>query len=161
MTAPDRSQVTRVIKSSFRRLVDLCDGQQEAAKIAGVDQALISRYCSRDNPHIVRGDIVAALELAAGDPVMTRASADLHGYVLLPKDAVGSSVILNHHIGSLTRTLADVTVALVEAQRNGAAVSEYDRAQLNSKIDDAQEALELLRADVNRSAVILPVPSRV
>lgn len=160
MATPDRSQVLRIIKSAFRELVEKCGGNLGAALIAGVDQALISRYASRGNSTVVRGDIVAALELAAGDPVMTRASADLHGYALLPKDAVGHSIILNKHIGSITRAMADLTLMLVEAQRNGVTVSEYDQAQLEAKIDDAHEALELLRADVNRSAVILTVSSR-
>lgn len=160
MVGPALPEPIRAIKYFFRQLVELCGGNIEAAKIAGVDQALISRYYGRDNLQVPRCDVTFALELAAGNPVMTRAAATQHGYELLPKDAVGSSIILNKHIGSLTRAMSDVTLMLVEAQRNGVTVSEYDQAQLEAKIDDAHEALELLRADINRSAVILTVSSR-
>lgn len=160
MAVPELPESTRVIKSLFRWLVEMCGGPKEAAKIVGVDPALINRYYSRDNDRVPRCDIAFALEMHAGNPVMTRASAERQGYELLPKDAVGSITILNRHIADVTRTSANIIGALIEAQRDGT-VCGWDRAVLTERINEAREVIALLEADISLSAGILPIRSRV
>lgn len=74
------------LKDAVARLVGLVGGQREAARDARVSPSQMQRYTDDSDAHSTTHapvDIVVALELRAGDPVVTRCMAQRQGYILL------------------------------------------------------------------------------
>ena len=94
------------LKTAFRRLVSRCGGPKAAAEWTRVGfTALNAHYSVRDECREIYppADVIADLEHACGDPVLTREMARVQGYDLVPMDSgQGEDGALHGRVASLT-----------------------------------------------------------
>jgi len=88
------------LKAAFRRLTKTVGGQESAASITRVDYQRIGRYGRAHEPMFAPIDVVADLESDAGCPMVTRAMADLQGYLLIPKPPTTGDAQWVEHLGA-------------------------------------------------------------
>lgn len=112
------------LKAAFRRALKLAGGQESAAAITRGAHQSLNRY---GNPSVPEQqapiDVVADLERDIGDPIVTRALADLAGFVLFPKPPAGASPEWAAQIGKLAKEVGEVMTRLGEAVASGGTVT--------------------------------------
>lgn len=128
------------LKAAFRRLVELVGGSAEAGRISRVSQQAVERYGSANEDHEGRFaplDVIADLEAACGQPIVTRRLAEMLGTVLVALPvAPGSVARLDLITGQALKEVADVFARLGEARLDGA-ICAAERAQLHREIIEA------------------------
>lgn len=71
-------------KAAMADLIERAGGQRRAGELVGLSQQLMSRVNLRDDPTMLSGDAKLALEIEAGEPLLTRIEAELLGFRLEP-----------------------------------------------------------------------------
>lgn len=135
------------LKAAFRRLVVMAGGGNEAAAQTRVAQQGLDRYGSAAPEHEDRFapvDVIADLEAACGEPVVTRRLAELAGYVLSPLPATKGSVSLTRVSAEAMRKVSKVFADLGEALENDGTIDFDEDAQLHADIMEAHEVLQAL-----------------
>lgn len=129
------------IKAATRGLVDATGGPEAASHITRFDKGRLSRVGALHEGAFMPLDVVADLEADCGQPIVTRALADLAGFWLMPKPGTrvperadwvamlgGIGSAAGGLIGELSDALADdgkvdareakaIRAGLIEAQR--------------------------------------------
>lgn len=90
-----RASVTpqqRILKQLTHELVLLCGGYEAAAAIPGVRVSWqqLQNYCHMDKPLLAPIDVIAALEVVAGQPLVTQELARLSGWGLIRRVKIAS-----------------------------------------------------------------------
>lgn len=136
----------RGLKTGFRALVQACGGLEAAAAAtrvmktvlaAGYDQAAQDRW-----PGI---DVVADLERAAGEPLLTHLLAAMQGYALMRVEPLAGCEL--RAIAQVGERSSEVFAAFGRAMADGA-ISAQERAVLH------QELLDLVAAATEAAAML-------
>lgn len=131
------------LKAAFRRLTKAVGGQESAASITRVDFQRIGRYGRTHEAMFAPVDVVADLESDAGEPLVTRAMADLQGYLLIPKPPTTGDAQWVEHLGSLAKEAGEAMAKLGEAFAHGGTITaaEVRDMDLRREVREAMEAL--------------------
>lgn len=132
---------------------DKVGGCKRAAQdITRGDAARLSRYGNKHETMRAPIDVVADLEAAAGEPVVTRVLADLAGYHLVPKCVASAdrADVLNH----LSATMARFSVLHQEAMAAIAddTVDELEKLAIRGSIKLMQQQLACFERDLEPAA---------
>jgi hypothetical protein len=136
----------RGLKTAFRALVHSCGGLEAAVaatRVAktvlalGYDQAALDRF-----PAI---DVVADLERASGDPILTQLLAAMQGYALVRVEPVSGCEM--RAIANVGERSSEVFAAFGRAMADGAMTQE-ERAVLH------RELLDLVAAATEAAAML-------
>lgn len=118
------------LKAATRALVAANGTQQQAAAVTRLDQSDLSRGGSNSLPdRFLPLDVIADLEAASGEPIITRALAELSGCVLIePALDEEASETLSREVGH-------------SAQRFGELMTNYGQASADAVItpDEARQ----------------------
>jgi hypothetical protein len=116
------------LKAAAAALVNACGGIEPAAKLTRVSASQLQRYTADSEPdYQMPVDVVRALELHCGDPIVTRFLAFENSQLLVPFEP-GKSAGLMAHLGAIGRDtgkmyaeacqgLADGTLTAREAEK--------------------------------------------
>jgi len=136
------------LKATFRRLVILVGGGNEAAAQTRVGQQALDRYGSVSAEHEDRFapiDVIADLEAACGEPIVTRKLAELAGHVLSPLPShVGGSAPLTKVTAEAMHKVSRVFADLGAALENDGYINFEEDQQLHADIVSAHEVLQAL-----------------
>lgn len=140
-------------KAATRQLVRLAGGVAQAATFTRVDPARLSRYGSPHDPQFVPIDVVADLEAEAGDPIVTRALADLSGCLLVAKPKADAARGMAATLGRTAKETGEALAALGSALADDGVITaaEAKASGLRREIAEAQAMLaqlDLLIAEV-------------
>lgn len=140
------------LKAAFRRLVVLAGGGNEAAAQTRVGQQALDRYGSVNPEHEERFapvDVIADLEAACGEPLITRKLAELAGYVLSPLPTNGrGSVPLTRVTAEAMHKVSKIFADLGAALENDGFINFKEDQQLHADIMAAHEVLQALDAQI-------------
>jgi hypothetical protein len=144
-----------MLKDVFRELVDMAGGTNRAADKTCVNASRISNYCSPNDPSMPPADVVLDLEQsvieAGGDPIFTRAMADVVRFTLIPQaQAEGPAIDYAKHLGDVASELSDVVNSVAKALPGG--VDAREARDIHEQVNDAEEALARLKRDVAPAA---------
>ncbi len=132
------------LKAAFRRLTKAAGGQESAASITRVDFQRIGRYGRPHETMFAPTDVVADLEADAGDPLVTRAMADLQGYLLVPKPPAEGDLEWVKHLGALGKESGEAIVGLSKIVGCGdttITANEIQKMELRREVAEAMEVL--------------------
>ena len=143
------------LKTATRRLVAATDGIEAAASITRVGKSQIERYTSPHHPDFMPIDVVADLEAATGQPLVTEALARLAGCALHevepnashPNPLIGIAS-LARHTGEVAR---DVAAALADR-----AISAAEARGIFADLDELESCARELRRTVETAALSVP-----
>lgn len=120
MTRDSRSTLNNRIKAATRALVDKAGGQTYAADQTRVPQSKLSEYGSVHKPdRFMPADVVADLEAAVGEPVVTRELAEQQGYVLVRASAAASPMSMLARVAAIGRSHGTLIEVLSHALDDG------------------------------------------
>lgn len=146
------------IRQAERDLVTACGGPSNAARHTRISQQAISRCLSADEEHALRFlpiDVVADLEAACGQPIVSRAVASLLFFVLVPAPEAlrvsGGALDLVQKVSALLAEVSDVSGGVAESLRDGA-VSNDERVRLHREVREAMQALIVVDRQLDLAA---------
>lgn len=141
----------RSLKALFRALVSRCGGLDAAASCVRVGRSQLANYTDMNSDQFAPLDVVADLEHAAGEPLVTSELARRAGYHLAPAsaDAAGH---LAQSIARLTREASDACGAYVEAASDGH-ICPAEAEELDRKLADVANVVGTARATLQRKRV--------
>jgi hypothetical protein len=142
------------LKTATKELTEAAGGATRAASVArpGIEAGRLSRY---GNPHealFAPLDVIADLEAECGEPVVTRALAELAGYQLVPRTGKTPS---GEHLAKVFGTVAGEMGEML--RQTGAAVADgritaAEIAAIDRTAAQTETTLASLRADLARVA---------
>nr|WP_314074441.1 hypothetical protein [uncultured Roseococcus sp.] len=112
------SEADRALKALFRELVRLAGGLDAAATCVRVGRSQLASYYDMTCELFAPIDVVVALEIIAGVPLVTTEMARRSGYSLIPMDLQAKGE-LGCGVASLVRETGEATAAYVEASADG------------------------------------------
>lgn len=134
----------RPLKSLFRALVDLVGGTDAAAACCSVGRSQIASYQNMGDDAFARVDVVADLELAGGEPLITAEMARRGGYALIPLDTRGEGE-LAAGMARLGRESAEVFTAFMEANADGRVTID----EIDAQIREHQDLLRVVKGNLS------------
>jgi hypothetical protein len=130
------------LKAASHTLVDKAGGVAKAAQLTATSHSRLSEAASpwHDNRWLSLIHI-ADLECAAGEPVITRALAQLSGFVLVP---AGRQIPqdFHQHLAHIIIETSDVESLLATALKDGV----VSRAEAQRGVQETQQAIDRLQA---------------
>jgi hypothetical protein len=148
---PQRDYV--LVKLAVRDLINACGGARRASEHTRVRQPQLDRYASLDKPdELMPADVVADLEAYCGQPIVSRALAELMGFVLEPVPrAIRTGMTLGRISGQAMKETADVFARLGDMLSDGV-LTKVEGRSLQSEINEAVEKLLTLKHQVREDA---------
>lgn len=134
------------IKLRTQQLIEQAGGPEVFQYRAGCQSALLSRYGSRSAPHMIRADVIVALDRELGAPLMLTELAAMVGYRLVPIESEpddGREVGIRDVV-DLNRADSDVSSNLADALEDGV-IDIAERRQTRAAI--ARKVSKLMRVD--------------
>lgn len=144
------------IKAATRELVETVGGLMFAEKSTRVRRNKLSEYGS---PHLAEifmaADVIADLEMAAGDPIVTRELARIAGHALVELPKVGEDENFVSRLAHVSQSAGQMIAKLGEALGDNGVVSasEVRELKLVALCDETIEELVMLRRAA--SAVVI------
>lgn len=136
------------LKTAFRRLVDKIGGVEAAASYCRVHFSKIAEYYSPNHPlRFVPADVIADLEAAAEEPIVTRELARIAGYTMTPFDASGDP--MHSALGAALRESAEAAACGLDALGDGV-VSDDEAAIIGAHAADSVRRWSLVAAIAGR-----------
>lgn len=130
------------LKGAVRTLLERAGGSGRASYITRTDQPRLSRYASPNETMHIPIDDVAVLEKDAKDPIVTRALAQLSGYLLIPEPAVGRHPVTISELGALGKETGEALSALSKSLADGKITrEEINSLKLRREIREAMTVL--------------------
>lgn len=84
-------KINFALKAATRQLIDENGGQSYAAEQTRVPQSVLSEYASNTKPdRFIAADVILDLDLATGNPVVTRELAEQQNYWLVPMAVIAN-----------------------------------------------------------------------
>lgn len=140
------------LKAATRDLITAAGGPVRAAEISRADHPRLSRYGSPNEGMHAPIDVIADLEAETGDPVVTRALADLAGFVLVPKaEAIARGINFGKHLGEVACETGQLMAGLGEALADGA-VTPGEAESCLAGVRQAATKLAALEHDLRQAA---------
>lgn len=141
------------LKAAMKDLVQRCGGQKRTADLVGLAQSMISYICTRENRAMFSPAAVLLLERECGDPVVTRASAELQGF-----DLVGDGASLPRLPANPYAAIADLSAEYSEVVQEFAlrtadgVFSVADGTAMDRRLADIVEKAESFRLLIAKQA---------
>lgn len=133
------------IKSSFEVLLKKSGGAQDAAAFTRVGMSALYQMASQNEiSHFPPADVIADLEKKAGEPVLTRALAELAGYSLIPNKPAVLHGSLAGVLAKVGKEVSDVFSDYALALEDGRMTPNEARVVITS-VEEAISAFEALR----------------
>ncbi|NVP57898.1 hypothetical protein [Mycoplana rhizolycopersici] len=136
------------LKAANRMLIKLNGGIEESARLASISKSQIGRCNSAGDTELLPITATIRLEAECGEPVVTRAMAELHGCALVnPKDKPVDGRCIMRDNAELQRLNGEFQVSLANASADlvvtpaEALVSLRNLEQLKRKLPDLETAL--------------------
>lgn len=132
---PQIDDATRVIKAATRALIKLAGGNVCAAVVAGRSKSTVQRWGSLaadDMDWVIPAGCAVALEADTGEPLVTRAMAELNGRSIGPGAAERQRTLLSAH-RAVSRAYRDYDAAFDDAAEDGV----FTPGELNGLADRA------------------------
>lgn len=136
------------LKAANRMLIKLNGGIEASAELASISSSQIGRCNSTTNTELLPITAVIRLEAECGDPVVTRAMAELHECTLVnPKDKPADGRCVMRDNGELQRLNGELQIGLAAATADmvitptEAMVSLRNVEALERKIPDLKTSL--------------------
>lgn len=141
------------LKAAMKDLVQRCGGQTRAAEIVGLAQSMISTICARGTRAQFSPYALFLLERECGDPVVTRAAAELQGFDLVGEGASTSRLPPNPYaaIADLSTEYSEVVQEFALRTADGV-FSNADGAAMDRRIADIVEKAEAFRLLIAKQA---------
>jgi hypothetical protein len=146
------------IKALFRDLVDMAGGVTRAATLTCVNASRVSNYCSPNDSAMPPADVILDLEHDVGEPIVTRALADLAGFSIVPKCSSARSADFMQHLGDVAKECGEAVAAIGKALPGGIDAQEAHDCVV--EIDEAIETLTCAREDLKRVVAGAVTPLR-
>ncbi|MCW4114769.1 hypothetical protein NPA31_007305 [Aurantimonas sp. MSK8Z-1] len=150
MTRPSSDKQRAALKIAVGQLVDRIGGLESARAVLGLALSLISSYRSpaAEERHLPV-DRLLDLELAAGEPIVTRFLANAHDCDLVPR---GTAAALRDHVemtdvAALIRDSGAVEANLLVAMADGR-ISHTEKLDLLPAIAAWRRAIDALQAKI-------------
>jgi hypothetical protein len=139
-------------KAAVRRAVVLAGGPHAAARSTRVSAALLSHYGNIDRPEFAPVDVCFELENLAGDPVILRALADLHGFDLVARDDQAERLArdMTALAGSIAKESGELISTTIEAIADGKLSINEARA-IDSEAADLQDKIVSIRTAARKT----------
>jgi hypothetical protein len=134
------------VKSMTRALVERVGGIEAAAMFTRVGRSHIARYYEPHGLEFMPADVVADLEDVAGAPILTRALADLAGYVLFPKPPSVADARWARELGRLAAETGDVMKRLGDSLADDGRISAAEAARIRKEVGEAMAELAVIDA---------------
>ncbi len=132
------------LKAAFRRLASQAGGQESLASITRVSQAQISLYGrppgSATTEAYAPVDVVADAEADTGEPLVTRALADLAGYILVKKPAASAKPVDFHDLAAFGKESGEALARLAQVLDDGQ-VSAQEAPAAIAELRDVQRVV--------------------
>ena len=140
-------------KEATAELVRLAGGAEAAAEIVRVGKTQLQRYTDPAEPsYAMPIDVVIALELVVGSPVVTAHMAARQGHLLWrPSDRCDASETIHADYAEIGRALARVMEEYARAITDGR-IDPDEAARMLSTVDPAVQALMQVRGELYRMA---------
>lgn len=120
-----------------------------AADITRGDAARLSRYGNRHESMRAPIDVIADLEAAAGQPIVTSVLAELAGFHLVPKQrAEGSRSEVLNHLSGLMAAFADIHLQTVAAVADDT-VDTLEKLAIRGTVEVMQRQLARFARDLD------------
>ncbi len=104
------------LKAANRMLIKLNGGIEESAELASISKSQIGRCNSTTDTELLPITAIIRLEAECGDPVVTRAMAELHECTLVsPKDKPADGRCVMRDNGELQRLNGELQIGLAAA----------------------------------------------
>ena len=104
------------LKAANRMLIKLNGGIEESASLASISKSQIGRCNSTTDVELLPITAIIRLEAECGDPVVTRAMAELHDCTLVnPKDTPADGRCVMRDNGELQRLNGELQIGLAAA----------------------------------------------
>ncbi len=151
------NDVYLTIKAATRNLAKLCGGVEAAATETRIEKTGVGDYGNINKMgSFAPVDVIADLEMAAGEPVVTRALAKIAGYALVPTaDAEGVRGVVceiaAHQPVLLAAEIAVLLGKLQEDSLQAAADGDLSNGELDEQIRDYD--LVLMQGHRNQDAL--------
>lgn len=141
------------LKAAMKDLVQRCGGQKRAAEIVGLAQSMISYICTRENRAQFSPAAVLLLERECGDPIVTRASAELQGFGLVGDGSLGARAPANPYvaIADLSTEYSEVVQEFALRTADGV-FSNADGAAMDRRLSDIVDKAEAFRLLIAKQA---------
>lgn len=148
----DRTRDLR-LKAAFRDLVEAAGGVARAGQLTGRTHPTISRYGNPSETDCFPPlDVVAVLEAETAIASVTRALADLAGYVLVDKSAADKSdALFAQAVGSMAKETGEAMASIGSAMADGEVCAD-DAARVLPELRQSIEAQERLAAALESRA---------
>ena len=138
------------LKQATEMLIAACGGIEASAKLARVGKSTIARYSdpAADDCYIP-ADVIRALELHCGDPIVTRYLAAEQGCAMSVVKYDPSPDQLADDMGRLADDIACLTKDAMKALATGGDAAPATAARLIADIDQAAAVLFHMRGRLN------------
>jgi len=139
------------LKAATRRLIERAGGPKHCTAVTrGRLESHFSEYgAAQAGDRFIAADQIADLEADVGEPILTRALADLHDCDLVPRSqaVTAKAPRLLDHVAAIGLETAALNAGMIAALSDGA-LSEPERASLAAAIDGQVADLQGLRAEL-------------
>lgn len=150
-TAPDYAAIKNAVRRALRQAGG---GLRELAGLTRLSAAQLSRFGDLNSDQWVPLDVALDLDSLAGEPVITRALAELLGYDLVPSTAVVAQGRLMEHLAGLARESGDVMASISMALADGK-LTPNELAQIEANLADLDAQVQAARATVRAKIMML------
>lgn len=137
------------IKAAWRTLLRMAGGAKHVIE-QGITRGSESRMSEAGAPNCMDRfpmlDQVYDLELECGEPVMTKALADLHGFDLVQRDAA-KPIGIHAHFATIIGETRDVELTMAKAIADGS-LDDAERAAIIRECCEAISALQAMLAEL-------------
>lgn len=129
------------LKAATRRAITLAGGPVAASKELRVDAGRLSRYGSPDDALYVPIDVALELDKLAGDNIILRAWADLHGFDLVARDRDADQ--LARDVTSLAGCVARESGELISSTIDAVSDGKLTPREAQKIHDEAADVIDL------------------
>lgn len=143
-TAPDYAAIKNAVRRALRQAGG---GLRELAGMTRLSAAQLSRFGDLNSDQWVPLDVALDLDSLAGEPVITRALAELLGYDLVPSTAVVAQGRLMEHLAGLAQESGDVMASISMALADGK-LTPNELALIEANLADLDAQVQAARATV-------------
>ncbi|MBS7810518.1 hypothetical protein [Roseococcus pinisoli] len=145
----------RIFKALTLQLVQLCGGFEAAAAIPGVRVSWqqLQNYTSMEKPLVAPVDVIAALEMVAGKPLVTAELARLSGHGLIRRVAMAVGELAGR-MAKIGKECGEAFAAWAEAMADGKLTREemvhlaHELGDIETAAVEAQGAVQKMLSDL-------------
>lgn len=151
---PSTSAHLKALKTACQIVVNILGGGREASKLTVVDPSTISLYhAAHEDERFMRIDVALDLDLAAGEPHITRTLAAAQGFVLVRESDFGrpdpAGPLNITDLAALQREAAEAKLSVIGMLgRDGGDLTDACRRSVLKELADLRQAVASIEAKI-------------